>query len=131
MSFDPTLREREIPSRRNRRRPRKFIAIAVMVVVAGFILKDRIPVVDAYIDRLLQPEAWQATESCRQAVLAAVERPEFTRVLKNGKANTTQKGYYVDNIVIGEMGPSGTETRVRFSCYVDGEGKVVNAQRQP
>ena len=131
MSFDPTLRERETPSRRSRRRPQKFIAIAIMVVAAGFILKDQIPVVDAYIDRLLQPEAWRATESCRQAVLAAVERPEFARMLERGEANTTQKGYYVDNIVIGEMGASGTETKVRFSCYVDGQGKVVNAQRQP
>ncbi len=130
MSFDPTQREREKPSRRNRHRRHQFIAIAIMVVAAGFVLKDQVPVVDAYIDRLLQPEAWQATESCRQVVLAAVERPEFARILKNGKANTTQKGYYVDDIVIGEMGASGTEVRVRFSCYVDGEGKVVNTQRQ-
>ena len=129
MSFDPTQRDREKPSRRNRRR-HQFIAIAIMVIVAGFVLKDQVPLVDAYIDRLLQPKSWQATESCRQAILAAVERPEFARILKNGKANTTQKGYYVDDIVIGEMGPGGTEARVRFSCYVDDEGKVINAQRQ-
>ncbi len=131
MSFDPTLREREKPSRRNRRRRHQFIAIAIMVVAVGFILKDRVPAVDAYINRLLQPEAWQATESCRQAALAVVERPEFARILERGQANVTQKGYYVDKVVIGEMGPSGTEARVRFSCYVDDEGKVVSAQRQP
>ena len=131
MSFDPTQREREAPGHRRRRRPHKFIAIAIMVIVAGFILKDRVPAVGTYVDRLLQPDAWQATESCRQAVLAAVERPEFARILERGEANVTQKGYYVDNIVIGEMDHGGAEARVRFSCYVDGKGKVVNAQRQP
>jgi NaMN:DMB phosphoribosyltransferase len=130
MSFDPTLRERENPDRRIRRRSHRFIAIIVMVVGAGFILKEQIPAVDTYIDRLLKPQAWQATEACRQAVLAAVERPEFARMLEHGEANATQKGYYVDDIVVGEMGASGTEVRVRFSCYVDGEGKVVNTQRQ-
>ncbi len=54
--------------------------------------------------------------SLGQAVLSAVERPEFARILERGEANVTQKGYYVDNIVIGAMGPSGTEVRVRFSC---------------
>ena len=130
MSFDPTLRERERPSRRRRRRRHQFIAIAVIVVAVGFILKDRVTAVDIYVSRLLQPEAWQATESCHQAALAVVERPEFARILERGEANVTQKGYYVDKVVIGEMGSSDTEVRVRFSCYVDGEGKVVSAQRQ-
>ncbi len=101
-----------------------------MLVAVGFVLKDQVPVVDNFIDRLLQPKAWQATESCHQAVLAAVERPEFARILERGEANATQKGYYVDDITIGEMNPSGVEARVRFSCYVDSEGKAVNAQRQ-
>lgn len=51
-----------------------------------------------------------------QAVLSAVERPKFARILERGEANVTHKGYYVDNIVIGEMGPSGTEARVCFCC---------------
>lgn len=101
-----------------------------MLVAAGFILKDQVPMVDAYIGRLLQTQAWQVTESCHQAVLAAIERPEFARILERGEANVTQKGYYVDDITIGEMSTSGVEARVRFSCYVDGEGNVVNAQRQ-
>lgn len=131
MSFDPTLRDRQKPERRNRRRRHQFIAIAVMVVVAALILKDQVPFVDAYIGRLLQPKSWQATESCRQAALAAITRPAFARILERGEANVTQKGYYIDNVVIGEMSDSGAEARTRFSCYVDSEGNVVNAQRQP
>lgn len=130
MSFDPTVHERENPGRRIRRRSHRLIAIIVMAVAAGFILKEQIPVVDTYVDRLLKPQAWQATEACRRAILAAVEHPEFARMLEHGEANPTQKGYYVEDIIVGERGVSGTEVRVRFSCYVDGEGKVVNTQRQ-
>lgn len=132
MSADPT-QERSAPStrRRIRRRSKKVIPILIIALAAGFVLKEQIPAVDSSINRLLQPEAWQVTQACKQAAIAAVERPEFARILKGGEANRTQKGYYVNGVVVGEMGANGTEVRSRFSCYVDTDGNVVNAQRQP
>lgn len=49
-----------------------------------------------------------------QAVLSAVERPEFACILERGEANVTHKGYYVDNIVIGEMGPVARRRKFVF-----------------
>ncbi len=118
-------------SRRSRRRLGKAVPIAVFLVATGFILKEQIPAVDSWITRIFQPEAWQAIEACRQAAITAVERPDFARILEGGEAKATQKGYYVDNIVLGEMGARGSEVRSSFSCYVNTNGGVANTHRQP
>ncbi len=70
-------------------------------------------------------------QACRQAVIGSLARPEFARILEGGNIHATQRGYYVDDIVLGEMGERGSEVRSRYTCYIDAKGNVVNTQRQP
>lgn len=131
MSPDRTEERAVHAHRRSRRRLSKALPILIVLLAAGFIAKEQIPAVGSWITRIFQPEAWQALQACRQAAIGSLARPEFARILEGGNISSTQRGYYVDNIVLGEMGERGSEIRSRFTCYVDADGHVVNTQRQP
>jgi hypothetical protein len=118
-------RERE----HNRRRQR-LIPLLIFGTVAVLIAKQEIPAVDSWISRLLDADAWNAGEACRQAALGRLEQPDFARLLKPGKVEQTRGGYYIGGILYSVLEPSGEEQRYRYSCNVTPAGEVVTINRR-
>jgi len=101
-----------------------FMAIALMIA------KDEIPQVADFIDRLVDKESWQAADLCRNQALQASMNPDFARIVDGGKVDTTQNGFYVHDITIGEMSNAGgNEQLYSFSCYVSSAGDIVKTHK--
>jgi hypothetical protein len=116
--------------RPKRRRPELFIFLVIFTLVAFFILKQEVPEVDSRFQRLVNREKWQAGENCRGAAVQAARHLDFARIIENGTVHLTEKGYFVDEVVVGEMNDSGAESRFEFSCYVDRMGAVIKTHRK-
>jgi hypothetical protein len=102
----------------------------VVLLLFGFIVAyQEIPAVADWWQRLVEPQAWRAGQLCRQAAIKRSARPAFARVLKPGKVHSTQDGLYVEGLVLGEMGATGTEEAVAYSCYLNGAGELVKVNR--
>jgi hypothetical protein len=131
---DQTEGEREggarVASRRTNNRPfRKLIPFIILAVMAFLIAREEIPAVNSWWERMVSPENWLARQTCLNAAMERSEHKAFSRVLKTGKVNKTVDGLYIEQIVLGEMGSSGKEEAVRYSCYLDREGKLVKLNR--
>lgn len=61
--------------------------------------------------------------------LAAASDPRYARVVADGKVHRTSDAYYVERVVIGEMGADGNETRFTYNCYVDPSGALIRGVR--
>lgn len=82
--------------------------------------------VGQWLERVTAPGKWAAGESCRSAALKLVPQPDYARIVAPGRVHETERGFYVENIVVGQMGASGTEERLSVNCYTDTQGNVVN-----
>ncbi len=130
MSELPPPHSRRPGAERRRFRPGRVIPPLIFIGVALLILADAVPGVRDAFDRILRPGAHAAGVACRQAALAVAERPDFARVVSRGAVHPTQQGFYVEGVVVGQMGPSGAELRYRYNCYVDAAGRIAGAQRR-
>ncbi|HGG58996.1 MAG TPA: hypothetical protein ENK26_03645 [Gammaproteobacteria bacterium] len=110
---------------------RKLLPLLIFAAFALFIAREQFPAVNDGIESLLHPLAFQAVKACRERALSGAENPQFARLIRYGEANPTQAGWFVDDIVVGEMRPGEGEQRVLATCHVDDSGKVVNVFRQP
>ncbi|MFQ5645183.1 MAG: hypothetical protein ACE5FQ_16015 [Thiogranum sp.] len=108
---------------------RKIVPLLVFLAIAFLIARQEIPAVADAWQRLVAPDNWRAQQLCQQAAVARSGHREFTRVLKPGRVNRTSDGKYIDRLVIGEMGQSGDEVPVEYSCYVDSEGRLAKLNR--
>ena len=115
--------------REHKRRLQRLIPLLIFGTVAALIAKQEIPAVDNWISRLLDAEAWNAAEACRQAALARLEQPDFARLLKPGKVEQTRGGYYIGGILYAVLQSSGAEQHYRYSCNVTPTGEVVAIKR--
>lgn len=114
------------PSRGGFKRMLPLLIIgAIMIAIAA----QEIPAVGAWMQRWLQPDEWQAGQTCQTAALALASRPDFARVIEPGKVHATQGGFYVEATIIGEMAETGGETRYTVACYTDSAGQLVRAAR--
>jgi len=120
--FDRTSRQRNRPFR-------KIIPVLIFAFIAFMIAREEIPAVSNAWERMIAPDEWQAKQTCQKAALGSVERQEFTRILKPGKVNKTTDGLYIERLVIGEMGLSGKEVSINYSCYLDSTGNLVKLNR--
>ncbi|MDX1764345.1 MAG: hypothetical protein R3231_08500, partial [bacterium] len=93
------------------------------------ILKTEGPQVESWYQRLVNEERWQAGENCRQAALKAANQVDFARITEMGKVNITENGFYVEGIVVGEMGDSGAEVFYGFNCYHKSDGSIVKTHK--
>jgi hypothetical protein len=122
------------PHRRERRRGRLGSRLALIVfalVIAVMILRHEVPQIDAWFESILHPSEHLARESCITAALHGALRPELARVVDRGEVHATQAGYYVEAVMLGEMGEDGAEALFRVSCYTDREGELLRATREP
>lgn len=113
------------PRKRRRRLLPALLFGAVIVVIAA----QEMPAAGALLQRWFRPAEWQANEACATAALALATRPESARVIARGAVHATQGGFFVEDIVIGEMADAGGERRFSVACYTDGAGKVARADR--
>lgn len=117
-------------SSRKRSRPfRKLIPLLAFAFIALMIARQEIPAVGGAWERMINPDEWLAKQTCQKAAIESIERKEFARILKSGKVNKTTDGLYIERLVIGEMGRSGNEIPVEYSCYLDSEGALVKLNR--
>lgn len=115
--------------REHKRRLQRLIPLLIFGTVAVLIAKHEIPAVDSWISRLLNEDAWNAGEACRQAALGRLEQPDFARLLKPGKVEQTRGGYYIGGILYTVLESSGEEQHYRYSCNVAPTGEVVTIDR--
>ena len=113
-------RERE----HNRGRQR-LIPLLIFGTVAVVIAKHEVPAVDSWISRMLNAEAWNAGEACRQAALDQLEQPDFARLQKLGKVERTSGGYFIGGILYTLLHASGEEQHYHYNCNVTLSGEVV------
>lgn len=118
----PTARESE----RRRQRLRRLAPLAILLLFVGIIVVREVPVAGQWLQRVIAPAEWAAGEACRSAALKLVAQPDYARIVAPGRIHATERGFYVENIVVGQMGARGTEERVSVNCYADAQGNVVS-----
>ncbi len=127
---DPDFPEQEPGfSRRRRSRGGRLVPLLIFAGFGLFILKEQVPAVnDAYLG-LVKPGALRALKACREAALTGSATPDFVRILEYGRAHPTLNGYFVDQLVIGELEKGRGEVRRAIECHVDVSGNVVDVSR--
>lgn len=117
------------PAQRTGRQSKRLLPFLIVGAIILMIAAQEIPAVGAWLQRLLKPDAWQASQTCQTAALALAKRPEYARVIEPGKVNATQDGFYIEATSIGEMAETGGENRFSVACYTDSTGRLVRADR--
>jgi len=124
---EPYARSR---SRSSRSRVLNRLIPFLMVLVFGtLILKDQVPAIGDKIDSMINPQGFAAVQTCRKAALSQSTTPDFARLIKSGKANATKKGFFVNQLVIGEMNEQGGEQRMNIGCHIDQNGALIKLNR--
>jgi hypothetical protein len=116
--------------REQRRRMQRIIPLLMFGVVALLIAREEIPAVDSWISRLLDADAWNAGEACRQAAMAGMEQADYARLLDPGKVEKTSAGYYVGGVEFANLQSTGEEIHYRYSCNVSSTGEVLALNRK-
>lgn len=114
---------------RPRRRMKGLIPLLIFGVVLITLASRDIDDLQMLFQRWTDPAAWQAGQVCQQAALDLAKQSDFARIIEGGKVHNTQKGFYVEDIEVGEMDDQGGEVQFVVSCYVDTAGQVVRADR--
>jgi hypothetical protein len=112
---------------KKRGRPELIVVFLVMLSVAFLILKEEVPQVEDWYQRLINEEKWSAGVNCRRAAIEAAKQSDFARIVDNGTVNSTENGYFIDGIVVGEMSDSGAEDHFGYSCYTKADGDIVKS----
>ncbi|MCP9438278.1 MAG: hypothetical protein NHB36_00150 [Nitrospira sp.] len=118
----PTAREGD----HRRQRLRRVVPLVIVLLFVGIIVVREVPVAGQWLQRVIAPAEWAAAEACRSAALKLVAQPDYARIVAPGRIHATARGFYVENIVVGQMGARGTEERLSVNCYADAEGNVVS-----
>jgi hypothetical protein len=101
-----------------------------MAVIIFLILRREVPQIDSWYQRMVNKEQWHAAENCRHAAIGAAKNSDFARIVSNGTVHTTEKGYFTEDVVVGEMGESGAEVYFEFSCYHKPDGSIVKTHKK-
>jgi hypothetical protein len=117
------------PRARSGKTLKRLIPFAMILVFGLFILKDQVPGISDKIDSIISPTSFAAVQTCRNAALKQSTTPDFARLIKTGKAHSTEKGFFIDHLVIGEMDEQGGERRVDVSCHVEQSGALIKLNR--
>lgn len=120
-----TLRSGKGASVRRRGSHGRVAALLIFGAIAVLIAKQEVPLVDGWISRLLDEDGWRAAEQCRALARSTTGGAEFTRMLRAGKAQRTEGGYYVSGVVLALLNSAGEERTWNFSCNVSPQGEVL------
>ena len=115
--------------RRRRKTARRIIPFLILLVFGFVIAREEIPLVYEWSEKTFRPAVWSAKKTCQQAALGQAENRQYVRILKPGRLHKTQDGQYIDRLVLGEMGASGAEEMIEYSCYLDAQGKLYKLNR--
>ncbi len=115
-----------LAAERRRQWLRRRVPILLLLGMAGIIASREFPWLAQRIERITAPQAWQAGENCRSAALKLAAQPDYARIVAPGTVHATQRGFYVEGIVVGQMGASGSEQRLTVNCYADARGNMVS-----
>jgi len=117
-------------ARKKRKRLNKLVPLLIFAAFAFYILQEQFPQLHGLSEKVFAPHKSRIRESCQDRALAAANNADFARLLEPGTLHETQNGYYVEDVVVAEMGESGQEQRFHFNCYVDSNGNIVKTHRQ-
>jgi hypothetical protein len=109
---------------------KKVLPFVIMGGIALFIASNEIPGFRHAIDYYVAHDRWQAGESCVSKALQLGSSPGFVRIIEQGDVHRTEKGFFIENIIVGEMAEQGGEQRFAVDCYADSSGNVVRADRR-
>lgn len=128
---DPGARMRDAPQRRGgRKRGGKLIPLLILALFALFIATQEVPQVRDWVEGILSPDKAAMRKACHEAAFAVSRQSDFARLIESGEIESTQEGYLVREVVMGEMGQSGNEIHYEVSCYLDRDGQLVRTYRQ-
>ena len=131
--LEPEQRSAASPGRfrqdRRKRGPGRLIPLLIVVLVGVVIARQEIPVVAEWWEKTFDAQSWTIKQACQQAALQAAANRQFLRVIASGKVHKTSDGFYVDELMLGEMGADGSEQRVGYSCYLDNAYQLVKINR--
>ena len=117
--------------REQRRSPfRKIIPFLFIAIIGMLIAREEIPAVHDWWQKTFSPDSWMAQNTCRQAVIDASGNGKYLRVLKPGDVHSTIDGPYVENLLVVELGTTGGEEKVEYTCYLDKQGKLFKLNRR-
>ena len=119
--------------RESERRRSRFNKLLPLFIVAGFILfiaSQEIPGFRHAIEKFISHERWQAAETCNNKALQLGQSPDFMRIIETGEVHKTEKGFFIEKIIVGEMAEQGGEQRFSVDCYTDAIGSLVRADRR-
>lgn len=108
---------------------RRLMPVFIVAFIGLLVARQEIPAVGDWWDKIVAPQTWAMKQLCRQAALEASANRAFARLIDGGEVHDTVAGYYVEGLVLGEMGPEGTEQRVVYSCYLDRNRQLVKINR--
>lgn len=103
------------------------------MIAAGAILliaSQEIPGFRHAVEYYIAHESWQASETCNSKALQLGVSPDFMRIIEYGDVNVTEKGFFIEKILVGEMAEQGGEQRFIVDCYTDPAGNLVRADRR-
>jgi hypothetical protein len=115
-----------VEAARRRRALRPVVPLLIALVVGSVIAYREVPWVQRQAQHLLNPAQARAVEACEVAALKLASAPDFARIVTPGRVHVTQRGFYVERIVLGQMAQQGGEQRSFVDCYADLDGNVVN-----
>lgn len=127
--IDAQARQTQPPRGRRSRFPQRLIPLLILAVIAVLIARQEIPAVDDWWEKTFAAGDWQIKQTCREAAVELSGNRVFTRVVKGGTVHQTEEGFYVDRLVLGEMGRDGVEQRVEYTCYLDASRRLVRLNR--
>jgi hypothetical protein len=127
---DETINRNEAPEAKGRRRSSKFIPFIMIGIFVAFILSQEVPGFRHAIDYYIANDKWQASETCSQKALQMSKTPDFMRIIEYGDVHKTENGFFIENIIVGEMAEQGGEQRFSVDCYTDAAGNLVRADRR-
>lgn len=126
---DPRLRPES--HLKNERNPlRRYLPFLIFGVIGLLIASQEIPVVHDAVQSVISPDKYQAGKMCRDNALQLSNNLNYARIVDAGQIHATQSGFFVENIVVGEMSEQGGELRFSVDCYADSRGNVVRAVRK-
>ncbi len=131
--LEPEQRSSAAPARfrqgRRKRRASRLIPLLIFALVAMLIARQEVPAVADWWEKTFAAQRWAVKQACREAALQAAPNRQFVRVIEHGVVHETDDGFYVEALVLGEMGADGAEQQVPYSCYLDSGYQLVKINR--
>ena len=130
MRTDETISPHGQKPKQRRSRFNKLLPFVIAAGILLFIASQEIPGFRHAVEYYVAHESWQASETCNNKALQLGVSPDFMRIIEHGDVNKTEKGFFIENIIVGEMADQGGEQRFIADCYTDSAGNLVRADRR-